>query len=354
MLNTLQIKAFDYHKATEREFSLLNEFNNRIRQEYWPEDQPLTLEETIQNLRATPAFSDLRLWTAWTPDRSKIVGRASATIMRTEDNQHLMYFDIVVLSELRRQGLAKRLLTHIATVARTENRRVLQTDTDSKIPSGETFMKRLGARMGLRSRTNQLRIAELDKNLIRRWTENAPTDEFELGLWNGAYPEAEIGAIAKMIDVMNAQPKDNLEQEDWHWTPEEIRQWQKSLAERKTEQWTIYARDRKTRELAGYTEVFWNPHHSENLNQGDTGVLPKFRNKGLGRWLKATMLEKVLHERPYVKRIRTGNANSNAPMLAINNELGFKPYKDWSTWQVELNQMLEYLEEKTLVSQNRT
>lgn len=274
--------------------------------------------------------------------------------MRTEDNQHLMYFDVAVLPELRRQGFAKRLLKPIADIAQSENRRIFEADTDSKIPSGEAFMKRLGARMGLASRTNQLNIAELGQSLIRRWIENAPTDEFELGLWNSAYPEAEIEAIAKMIDVMNAQPKDDLERDDWHWTPEDLRQYQRSLASRKVEQWTLYARDCRTRELAGYTEVLWNPYQSENLIQGDTGVLPKFRNKGLGRWLKAMMLEKVLRERPYVKRIRTGNANSNAPMLKINDELGFKPYKDWSTWQVELNQVLEYLEEKTLVSQNRT
>ncbi|MBI3460811.1 hypothetical protein HY009_07770, partial [Candidatus Acetothermia bacterium] len=70
---------------------------------------------------------------------------------------------------------------------------------------------------------------------------------------------------------------------------------------------------------------------------------PKYRNKGLGRWLKAAMLEKVLRERPQVKRLRTGNANSNGPMLKINHELGFKPYKSWIDWQVELDKALAYL-----------
>jgi hypothetical protein len=30
-------------------------------------------------------------------------------------------------------------------------------------------------------------------------------------------------------------------------------------------------------------------------------------------------------------------------MLKINYELGFKPYKTWTTWQVELERVLEYL-----------
>jgi GNAT superfamily N-acetyltransferase len=354
MLSTLQIQAFDYRKAHEKEFSVLNEFNNRIRLEYWPEDPPLAPEKTIRNLRATPAFADLRLWAAWTSDKRKIVARASATLMRTEENAHLMYFHIAVLSELRRHGLAKRFLALIAEVAQAEHRRTLQVDTDSTIPAGEAFMKRLGARMGLQSRTNQLNLSELDRSLVHRWMENAPTSEFELGFWNGAYPEAELEEMTKLIGVMNSQPKDDLEQEDWHWTPEEIRQWQKSLVERKTEQWTLYARDRQSRDFAGYTEVFWNPNQLENVTQGDTGVLPQFRNRGLGRWLKAAMLKKILHERPYVKRIRTGNANSNAAMLSINDQLGFKPYKDWRTWQVELSQVQAYLEARSFVVQNIT
>jgi hypothetical protein len=75
-----------------------------------------------------------------------------------------------------------------------------------------------------------------------------------------------------------------------------------------------------------------------------TGVFPQFRNKGLGRWLKASMLDKVLKERPQVKYVRTGNADTNASMLKINNELGFKPYTADILWQVELNKVMDYIQ----------
>jgi hypothetical protein len=64
----------------------------------------------------------------------------------------------------------------------------------------------------------------------------------------------------------------------------------------------------------------------------------------LGRWLKAAMLDKVLKERPQVKYVRTGNADSNAAMLKINTELGFKPYTADAIWQVELQKVLDYLQ----------
>lgn len=42
----------------------------------------------------------------------------------------------------------------------------------------------------------------------------------------------------------------------------------------------------------------------ETLDQGDTAVAPKYRNRGLGRWLEAEMLRRVLAERPQVRNIR--------------------------------------------------
>jgi len=77
-----------------------------------------------------------------------------------------------------------------------------------------------------------------------------------------------------------------------------------------------------------------------------TGVFPQYRNHGLGRWLKAAMLDKVLKERPQVLFVRTGNADSNAAMLKINTELGFKPYRAECLWQVEVQKVMEYLQKK--------
>ncbi len=341
----LQPKIFNCQQAGEPEFTALNTFSNRIRAEQWPDDPPIELEETIRELHSIPPFIDLYLWAVWRADGSEIIATADATTWQTDHNKDVTDFVISVLPEMRRRGLARRLLKLAAQVAQKENRPKLITHTDSSVPAGEAFMKRLRAKMGLAISTNQLDLANLDRELLGRWQERAQerAGGFELGLWEGPYPAEDLEAIVKMREVMNTAPLDDLEVEDIKWTPEQLRQIEASIAQRKLKRWTMYARHIETGELAGYTEVFWNPNQPETLRQDDTGVFPKYRRRGLGRWLKAAMLKKVLRDRPQVKRVRTGNADSNAAMLRINQQLGFKPYKSWSVWQIELKQVLAYL-----------
>ena len=95
---------------------------------------------------------------------------------------------------------------------------------------------------------------------------------------------------------------------------------------------------------AGMTEVTWHPSRPQILQQGMTGVLREYQGRGLGRWLKAAMLEMILRDRPEARVVRTGNADSNAPMLKINSELGFRPHESRYVWQVETARVLAYLE----------
>ncbi len=338
----LQAKPFYPKTATESEFVALNKFSNRMHAEYWPEDPLRTVEETMRAWRFLPSYFEENLQAIWNGEQ--IVASANAEVSRTEDNQHLVWFEIEVLPEYREQGIAKRLLQFVCDIAQQEKRRLLMTFSDSAIPAGASFMNRLGAQTGMESSTNQLNMADLDRKLIQNWQSQAPTKEFSLGIWEGPFPEAEIEAIAVMRSaIVNSMPRENLALEDRKITKEEIRERERSFAERQMQRRTMYAKHKASGELAGYSEIFWETAHPETLNQGDTGVYPKYRNHGLGRWLKAAMIDKVLKEIPQVKRIRTGNANSNAPMLKINYEMGFKPYKAWTTWQIELEKTLQYL-----------
>jgi mycothiol synthase len=347
--SSFTIQPFNTTCASPEDYAALNHHTNRIRLERLPNDPPVPLQETIQNLQNIPAFVELKLWSAWDHKHCVIIGLGNVAFQHTEDNQHMAQFDITVLSEYRRHGLACQLIRLISESAQADKRRLLMTNTSDRIADGEAFMTRLGAKKGLEAHTNQLCIDELNRDLVAAWLARGQINlnEFEIGFWDGAYPEEMLSQVVELMELMNQQPFGDLEVEDFHTTPEQLRQMENNLFARGSQRWTYYIIDRSTGKFAGYTDTTWNPNRPEVLHQDMTGVFPQYRNKGLGRWLKTSMLEKVLKDRPQVKYIRTGNADSNAPMLKINNELGFKPYTADSLWQIDLTTVQDYIQSKS-------
>ncbi len=341
---SIKVDVWDYRHMSDAEAAVFNRCANRMRAERLPDDPPVPVEETIQGRDSFPDYVTMAPWAAWNAERTEMVAYAFAQYTM-EDNLHLAQFAINVLPEFRRRGLGREFLSRIVQVARENNRRLLITNTTDRIPAGEAFMRRIGAEKGLESHTNQLVIADVDADLLRQWRARAAERAagFELGMWDGAYPEEDIEAIVDLHQLLNQQPLGDLEVEDFHFSADTVRQDEKSTFARGYERWTIYVREKETGDFAGYTEVIWNPNRPEIISQGITGVFTKYRNRGLGRWLKAEMLERILRERPQAKFVRTGNADMNAPMLKINNELGFKPYIAESVWQVETEKVAEYL-----------
>jgi len=341
---SIRIDVWDYRNMSDAEAAVFNKCSNRMRSERLPDDPPVPVEETIQGRDSFPDYVKMAPWAAWDPERTEMVAYAFAQYSM-EDNLHLAQFVINILPEFRRQGLGREFLSRIVQVARENNRRLLITSTTDRIPAGEAFMRRLAAEKGLESHTNQLVIADVDADLLRQWRVRAAERAagFELGMWDGAYPEEDIEAIVDLYQLLNQQPFGDLEVEDFHFSADTIRQDEKSIFARGYERWTLYVREKVTGKFAGYTEVLWNPNRPEIISQGITGVFTEYRNRGLGRLLKAEMLERILRERPQAKFVRTGNADMNAPMLKINNELGFKPYTAESVWQVETEKVAEYL-----------
>ena len=342
------MEPLDLRSATDIQYAALTVFANRMRAEFLPDDPPIPFEERRTGWQTIPEFVDLNAWVIWTPDRTAIVACSDVGFLRMAENRHVVQFNIEVLPEYRRHGLGRQLLEQVVAVPRREGRRLMISNTSERVPAGSSFMERLGAKKAIETHTNQLVLADVDPALLRSWIERAVerAQGFELGLWTGPYPDADIEAIAALMEVMNTAPKGDLDVEDFHFGPEQVRQQEASMTARNVQRWTMYVREQATGEFAGFTEVFWHPNRLEILDQGGTGVFPRYRNLGLGRWLKAAMLEKVLRERPEVRFVRTGNADSNAPMLGINHALGFKPYIAEYGWQVETAQVERYLAEQ--------
>ena len=332
-----EFQALQFREIDDAAAVALNHLLNIIRLEREPDDPPHPLDEDLQGWRAIPDLLEVPLWLAWDPSRDQIIAMGDLEIWHTPDNQHLAEFEINVHPDYRRHRWGSRLLHLITAEARRQNRRLMIAGTNSRVPAGAAFMKCLGATPGLEAATNQLCLDELDRNLLQRWLD-VPSElrtRFSLGLWEGTYPEDKIPAVVELFQIANDAPHDQIEVEDRQYTAEMLRQFERHQIARGYLRWTYYVVENATGHFCGFTETFWNPNRPAIISQDFTGVHPEFRGLGLGRWLKAAMLDKVLRDRPQVTLVRTGNANSNAPMLAINNALGFKLYNAFTYWQVE-------------------
>ncbi len=210
--------------------------------------------------------------------------------------------------------------------------------------AGEAFLEKLGGERAMQSHTNQLVLADVDRALLAQWMTPDDAGRFTLEGWEGPHPEDLLPAIAALNEsAWNAMPRDALDVEDMHFTPEQMRQMDQQALAGGRERWALAAREASSGKFVGYTETLWNPSRPLFVRQGGTGVFPEFQGHGLGKRLKAAMLERVLRERPDARFVRTGNADSNGPMLRINHALGFRPYLSRTDWQVDTQSVLAYL-----------
>jgi len=343
----LDIRPFNFTGASDGEYEALNHHINRFRAESEPDDPPRPVEELIAQARNVPPFVDVHFWAGWNAAGTEIVASASTVILNTDGNAHLAKAVIAVDPPYRRQGIGRELLRLAAEKAKAEGRSLMMLDTKGRVPAGDAFMEAVGGERGLVSTTSQVILADLDLAQVERWLSEGQkrAPGINLGFWDGPYPDEQLEAIAALMDVMNTQPIDGLDIEEEHVLPEHLRHEEQELMATGTQRWTVYAADAETGRYAGSTEVYWNPNRPQIVKQGMTGVFPEFRGQALGRWLKASMLDHILRDRPEARFVRTNNADSNAAMLRINDSLGYIPYSSQCIWQLETDKALAFLRE---------
>ncbi len=198
-------------------------------------------------------------------------------------------------------------------------------------PAADAFWTGLGAELRYTEQESRLDMASVDAGLMAEWIEAKP-DDLELVHWARRCPAEQLDALVATANAMNDAPTDDLELADTIVDRAMVLAEIEARAARGLEYRGVLAVTADG-EAAGSTEVFVNRHRPAVSWQWSTVVLPAHRGRRIGRWLKAAMWQRLRSTDPEVTGLQTGNAASNAHMLAINTEMGFLPTHLMGCWQ---------------------
>lgn len=337
-----RVRRVGFRDGTDDELTALHSVEAPVAAERGAHRMPQPLESYIAFARGLPSQFNDHSWLAEGPDGTPVA--AGYCWYHSAGDDRVMECDVLVHLDHRRQGIGSRLLAAICDQTVSEGRPLLTWSTFGAVPAGEESSRRVGARIARVNRTSELVLADIDWQMIGNWAraERARDLGYHLELIDGAFPAHLRSDAARFRHIMQTAPRENLDVGDVFVDAEFVAELDRALVEAGRTGWTMLARD-PAGTCVGGTEVTFEPQDPATVFQQSTGIDPSHRGLGLAKWAKAAMLERIRDQRPRTVRVRTENAFSNTPMLAINDALGFKVTSSRTEWQADATDLLRAL-----------
>jgi mycothiol synthase len=260
-------------------------------------------------------------------------------------NERLAWIQLGVRPDVRRQGIARALLRTAVEVAKDAGRTVVTADSIDTIPAGQAFAEAIGADDAMREITNTVLTSALDQSMLEEWILTAPgrAPGYEVLVIDGMYDESFYEDVARLV-VMGHEdmPFDDLDMEPMITTAQTIAERAKQF-DGVIERTTALARHVESGRIVGYSGITVPVGESETLQTTLTVVHRDHRGHALGKWIKAAVIMRALEKYPDSLRLTTENAVSNAPMIAINDAIGFKPEFETIAHQANVDVIEKYL-----------
>lgn len=297
-------------------------------------------EIAVTGLKADTATGELiTLLLAVGPDgRDLGMGRL---VLTTRDNLDRARVLVHVLPGERRRGVGTALLEDLLSRVRAAGRSVAGTEVDEpEHLAGDSparhFLTRHGFDCALLEVRRDLALPvppEVLADCLAHAGERATG--YDVTAYSRRCPDHLLEARAALGRAMSVMfPMGDLDLEEEHWDAELVRRKEAMFERMGRVYWGAMAT--RDGEAVAFTELGVSSHEPDRGYQWDTLVLPAHRGHRLGLLLKAVVLERLQADSPGTRTVTTWNATTNAPMIAVNERLGFRPNGTLSTWQKRL------------------
>lgn len=195
----------------------------------------------------------------------------------------------------------------------------------------------------VRMQRHGFRLTQIERCSVLRPGADLPDAEVPAGLvpitWVGDAPAEHLQRIADINTVFERDvPKGDASFEPAVFTVERVLEHQEVRRAKGVTAYGTALLDPAAGEpgsggiLVGLT-AFGVSKGDEHGFQGATVTRPEYRGRGLAKALKLLNARNLAAHAPHVTRVYTWNAAENAPMLAINNAVGFVPVLVEGQWE---------------------
>ncbi len=284
----------------------------------------------------SPAYHELFGW-----GEGSFVAVGALEVTRS-DNLDWIRAELFVDPTSRREGHGTATLAHLEARARELGRRMIVVHVDEGAKPGASPSRQFAPRRGYE-------VAE--ENITRElaWpTTHGALDalelrcaaahrDYEIRSWTSEAPGALLGGFAALRSVMPLEvPAAGLPVEAERWDDERLRRHERRVHEMGRDLLVSLARHRTSGEVVGFSELTVSRDAPETAYQWDTLVRRDHRGHRLGTALKLATLRRLEAGAYRTQRIVTSNNSLNLPMIAVNEQMGFRPTSTSVTWRKQL------------------
>lgn len=342
------LEAWDPADCSRARWDAIHRYRRARRQELDPTD-PLTPDATFETMigKGNPWSLNDRFLVLRGDEVIAMfsVERAKPGASGYESNKHIMAIKGGVLSPHRRAGIGTAALRKARAGMEAHDARTMTMYTAED--DGKAFLRATGAELKIVERVSRLAMDEVDWERMARWQGDLETRAPGAALER--YPRRlpddflEEYCPARQV-MMNLMPFEDLDHGEIEVRPEDWHETYARMDVNGEEHHTVIVRE-SDGAISAITDCSWSPESPSVVWQWFTGVHPDYRGRGLGKAIKADMALLLQERYDDLAWISTGNAATNASMLAINERMGFREHKRWETYQIGREALAAHLEQ---------
>jgi GNAT superfamily N-acetyltransferase len=282
-------------------------------------------------------FTDdpVQAWLA-TGDSGEPLGAYRLELPQRE-NRTSSFGHVIVPPARRLHGFGTELLAHLAGQSAQAGRSLLISFTRLGSP-GHAFASATGGSPGMLDIRRRLAVnpALPARLAVLRSAAEPHATGYALRSWQGPTPAELVEGLCATYTALGDAPHPETF-EPARWDAARLHAAEQRVIEQGTRWYSVAAIARDSGELAAITQVNVEPERPAWGWQEVTAVTKPHRGHRLGLLVKVAMMELLAELEPELRYVVTFNAEPNAHMIGVNEQLGYEVTDQFQGWEHDVD-----------------